>query len=84
MNKILTEEKNLVKSIKAANSFLNKNSEKLLLNNVGRIIKNIPSPPKTTKKWFQKSYVLGPEQNDFLAGKGVFYITEGRKLFLDA
>jgi len=84
MNKILTAEKNFVKSIKAANSFLNKNSEKLLLNNVGRIIKNIPSPPKTTKKWFQKSYVLGPEQNDFLAGKGVFYITEGRKLFLDA
>ncbi len=83
MNHLLETEKKLVKSIRAANSFLIKNKETLLLGNVGKIIKNIPSPPKTTKKWFQKSYVLGSEQNDFLAGKGVFYITEGRKLFLD-
>ncbi|MCX7706120.1 MAG: aminotransferase class III-fold pyridoxal phosphate-dependent enzyme [bacterium] len=74
----------IIRSIESANNFLESTPPEILLKNIGRIITNLPSVPRTEKKWFQKSYVIEPEQHDFLTGKGVFYITEGRKLFLDA
>lgn len=83
MNKPSTLEKRYEKSLDAANKFLKKTDTDLLLKNVGKTIKEIPVSPVTTKRWFQKSYVIGPEQNDFLTGNSVFYVTEGRKLFLD-
>lgn len=76
-------EKKIFRSITHANQFFEKKTEKQLLESVGRIITSIPLPPHTTKKWFQKSYVVASDKDDFLAGKGIFYITEGRKLFLD-
>ncbi len=77
------KENAILKSIKSASGFLKHADQKTLIKNTGKIIKKIPQAPQKTKQWFQKSYVIGNEKDDFLAGKGVFYITEGRKLFLD-
>ncbi|MCM8789088.1 MAG: aminotransferase class III-fold pyridoxal phosphate-dependent enzyme [Candidatus Omnitrophica bacterium] len=84
MNRKSGAEKKTFESMREAKKFLHRASKLHLLENVGKTIRTIPAPPLTTKKWFQKSYVLGSEHNDFLYGRGVFYITEGRKLFLDA
>ncbi|MCM8824999.1 MAG: aminotransferase class III-fold pyridoxal phosphate-dependent enzyme [Candidatus Omnitrophica bacterium] len=83
MNTISQLEKKTIESMREAKKFLDRASKTRLLEDVGKIIRTISLPAKTTKKWFQKSYVLGPEQDDFLYGRDVFYITEGRKLFLD-
>lgn len=76
-------EKEIIEKIDAAKEFLDRTPQKILIKNTGKIIKSIPAIPQISKKWFQKSYVIEPDKNDFLTGKGVFYLTEGRKLFLD-
>lgn len=81
---IRKKEKQVIKIITIANTFLQREKEKHLLEKVGKIIRNIPNAHYNDKKWFQKSYIIGDQRNDFLAGRGVFYITEERKLFLDA
>ncbi len=77
-------DKKIKKSIAAAQDFLKTTDEKVLLGTVGKKIRKIPAVPKTEKKFFQKSYVICKEEDDFLSGYGTFYITEGRKLYLDA
>ncbi len=84
MNREIRDEKKIRKSMSAAKKFLRTSTRTELIENIGKTIKTIPKPVLTTKRWFQKSYIIGPEQDDFLAGRDVFYITEGRKLFLDA
>lgn len=83
MENISKPEKRIIESMRKARKFLSNSSRTLLLESVGKTINSIPSLVSSTKKWFQKSYVFVPEKNDFLTGKGVFYITEGGKLFLD-
>ncbi len=81
--KFKQNEKKIIKSINNANVFIQRKKEKELLENVGKIIKSIPPANFNDKKWFQKSFITGNQRDDLLASKGVFYITEGRKLFLD-
>jgi len=76
----------ILKSISAANRFFEKSTERQLLSHVGRHIASVPQAPHLDKRWFQRSYAGTPadQHNDVLTGRGVFFITEGRKLFLDA
>lgn len=77
------EEKKIKQAYLSARRFFEKSSEKVLIENIGKTIKGIPSLPKTSKQWFQSSYAFMNDKDDFLTGKGVFYITEGKRLFLD-
>ncbi|HQL65669.1 MAG TPA: aminotransferase class III-fold pyridoxal phosphate-dependent enzyme, partial [bacterium] len=85
MDKIFNQkDRDAIKTIRIAKRFLQQKKEKQLLEIIGKEINAIPDASYIEKKWFQKSYIIGNQKDDFLTGKGVFYITEGRKLFLDA
>ena len=56
-----------------------------LLANVGKTVHAIPSADFPDKRWFQKSYgrAVADQPDELLAGAGLLYLTEQRKLFLD-
>ncbi len=73
------------RALDAAQAFLDGASRDVLLANVGRTIEAIPDADHPDKRWFQKSYGRSatPSGEDLLAGKGLFYIAENRRLYLD-
>ena len=72
-------------SMAAARKFLHGHSTRDLLSQVGRTIDDVPPCRSIDKAAIQDSYYGGTldETDDLLAGRGMFYVTEQRKLFLD-
>lgn len=72
-------------AMRAGVAFLDAHNTRELLNHVGKPIRGIPAFRPIDKSALQDSY--GGNQkgasDDLLAGRGLFYITEQRKLFLD-
>jgi len=73
------------RAMRAATGFLDGHDTEALLARVGRTIEELPQSTPVDKTALQDSY--GGSQiepcDDFLAGRGMFYITEQRRLRLD-
>ena len=75
----------VVAAMRAAREFLERHSTPGLLDQVGRLISAVPVCRAIDKSALQDSYggsQRGPS-DDLLTGRGLFYITEQRRLFLD-
>jgi acetylornithine/succinyldiaminopimelate/putrescine aminotransferase len=75
----------IVRAMRAATEFLASHSSDELLARVGTVVDEVPRAAHLTKDVFQASYggrQAGPP-DDVLTGRGLFFITEQRKLFLD-
>lgn len=72
-------------AMKAAEEHLAEATTESLLAQVGSLVEQLPSAQFPDKRWFQKSYgrSVTDAPDDFLVGRGLFYLTEQRKLFLD-
>ena len=75
----------IARSIGAASHFLRSHDAPSLLSRVGETIDSVPAAGHLDKRFIQASYRgdLSSPPDDLLAGLGLFYITEQRKLFLD-
>jgi len=75
----------LVRSFREADAYLRAHSPSQLLPQVGRTITALPDVEHLDKAVFQASFRKGAtvEGEDVLAARGLFFITERRKLFLD-
>jgi len=73
------------RAMSQAKKFLDGHDNSQLLGRVGEIIEGVALPRTISKAVMQKSYGGGTlaETDDLLAGRGLFYITEQGKLFLD-
>jgi acetylornithine/succinyldiaminopimelate/putrescine aminotransferase len=73
------------RAVNAAREFLERASTDALLRQVGAAIESVPAAHYPDKKWFQKSFgrSTSPTGDGLLAGRGLFYVTEGRRLLLD-
>jgi len=69
----------------AGRGFLCETATSGLLGKVGKTIDVVPPAQYPDKRWFQKSYgrSVTDAPEDLLVGKGLFYLTEQRQLFLD-
>ncbi len=69
----------------AGRDFLSETATSGLLGKVGATIDVVPAAQYPDKRWFQKSYgrSVTDAPEDLLVGKGLFYLTEQRQLFLD-
>ncbi len=72
-------------ALDAAKRFLDATPPERLLGGVGAIVPSVPYAHATAKRWFQKSYgrASTPSGEDLLAGQGLFYVAENRRLYLD-
>ena len=72
-------------ALDAARGFLEGASGESLLRRVGGIVSSVPEVHAPDKRWFQKSFGRAsvPSGEDLLAGKGLFYVAENRRLYLD-
>jgi acetylornithine/N-succinyldiaminopimelate aminotransferase len=71
-------------AMRKAHAFLIDRSTAELLRLVGRQIEKLPPVPSIGKDALQESFrSKAVPAEDFLAGRGVFYLTEGRRLMLD-
>jgi len=71
--------------MRAGSNFLERHNTAQLLNNVGKTIRSIPAFRAIDKSALQDSYggsQTGPS-DDYLVGRGLFYLGEQRRLFLD-
>ncbi len=68
-----------------AKTFLDRHDNRQLLDLIGTTVENVALKRTINKAVMQKSYGGGTcaETDDLLAGRGLFYITEQGKLFLD-
>ena len=75
----------IVRAMVAAQEFLRAHDTAELLARVGQTIDAVPPAPHLDKRFIQASYRgdLAQPPDDLLAGQGLFYLTEQRKLFLD-
>ena len=75
----------VVKAMRAAQEFLDGHEAAELLPRVGETIRGLPKAKTVDKGVIQDSYYGGTtdETDDLLAGRGMFYVSEQRKLFLD-
>jgi len=75
----------IARSIEAASHFLRSHDAPSLLSRVGETIDSVPPADHLDKRFIQASYRgdLSSPPDDLLAGQGLFYITEQRRLFLD-
>ena len=73
------------RAVSAGRDFLAATPTSDLLARVGQTIDAIPPAHCPDKRWFQRSFgrSLTDEPDDLLAGHGLFYLTERRRLFLD-
>ncbi len=73
------------RAMATAREFLSSTSPPDLLAQVGMTIEAAPHAHFPDKRWFQKSFYreVTDEPDDLMAGQGLFYITEQRRLFLD-
>ena len=76
----------LVRSLREADAYLRARSPSRLLAEVGRTITALADVEHLDKAVFQASFRKGAtvEGEDVLAARGLFFLTERRKLFLDA
>ncbi len=72
-------------ALDAAREFLDVTPVERLLANVGRAVPALPPVHAPAKRWFQKSYGRSatPSGDDLLVGKGLFYVAENGRLYLD-
>lgn len=70
----------------AGRHYLRDGSQAALLRRVGQTIDEVPVAPCPDKRWFQRSYgrCVTDAPEELLVGDGLFYLTEQRRLFLDA
>ena len=75
----------ICKAAEAAQGFLAQHGTQSLLKQVGQTVRQLPKARHLDKAVIQKSFYGGTtaETDDLLAGKGLVYITEKGKLFLD-
>ena len=75
----------IAKAMRAAQAFLQQHEPADLLPHVGQVIQAVPRAKPVDKAVIQDSYYGGKveDTDDLLAGRGCFYVTEQRKLFLD-
>ncbi len=75
----------IMAAVEAAQGFLARRETGELLEAVGQTIGEVPPAPHLDKRFFQASYGGGVGQlpDDLLTGRGVFYISEQGKLYLD-
>ena len=75
----------IIEAVRAAQQFLCTNETDALLRRVGQTIAGIPIAAHPDKRFIQASFRgdLAHPPDDLLTGRGVFYVTEQRKLFLD-
>ncbi len=68
-----------------AKAFLEASSSCDLLAAVGQELSDLPEARFPDKRWFQRSYgrSVTDAPEDFMVGRGLFYLTEQRRLFLD-
>jgi acetylornithine/N-succinyldiaminopimelate aminotransferase len=73
------------RAMSKAKTFLDSHDNSQLLSLVGKTVEGVALPQTINKAVMQKSYGGGTpaETDDLLAGRGLFYITEQGKLFLD-
>jgi len=76
----------LARAFASATGYLRRRSPRELLSEVGTTIGSLPAVTHLDKAFFQASFRTGAtaEGEDLLAGQGLFFITEHRRLFLDA
>jgi len=72
-------------AVDAAQSFLRGRDVGELLEAVGQIVDEVPRATHLDKRFFQASYGggVGQAPDDLLTGRGVFYVSEQGKLYLD-
>jgi hypothetical protein len=72
-------------ALTAGRDFLAAASTAELLAKVGSTIAAVPTAGCPDKRWFQRSFgrSVTDNPNDLLVGRGLFYLTEQRRLFLD-
>lgn len=75
----------ICRALQAASDFLAAREPLELLRRVGQTVEEVPPARHLTKRFIQASYQgdLSQPPDDMLTGRGVFYVTEQRKLFLD-
>jgi len=75
----------IVAAIRAAREYLDRHDVPALVDQVGRTIAEIPQAKHLDKRFFQASFRGDASRppDDLLTGKGLFYVTEQRRLFLD-
>jgi acetylornithine/succinyldiaminopimelate/putrescine aminotransferase len=75
----------ILAAVKAAQEFLREHDVDELLSLVGRTVGEVPRAEHFDKRFFQASYRgdLDQPPDDVLTGRGVFYISEQGKLYLD-
>ncbi|MCU0913258.1 MAG: aminotransferase class III-fold pyridoxal phosphate-dependent enzyme [Planctomycetes bacterium] len=73
------------RAMSQAKVFLDSHNDEQLLGRIGETVAGMASARTITKAVMQKSYGGGTpaETDDLLAGRGLFYVTEQGKLFLD-
>jgi acetylornithine/succinyldiaminopimelate/putrescine aminotransferase len=76
----------LAQAFASATEYLRARSPHELLSEAGTTIGSLPAVTHLDKAFFQASFRTGAttEGEDLLAGSGLFFITEHRRLFLDA
>ena len=75
----------MCRALLGAREWLSAHGTAALLKRVGQTVGEIPRADCLDKRFIQASYRgdLSKPPDDLLTGKGLFYITEQRKLFLD-
>jgi acetylornithine/succinyldiaminopimelate/putrescine aminotransferase len=73
------------RALSAGREFLARTPVSELLASVGETIEAVPPAGYPDKRWFQRSYgrAVTDKPDDLLVGRGLFYLTEQRRLFLD-
>lgn len=76
---------NVCRAMSKAKTFLDSHDDSQLLGLVGRTVEGVALGRTINKAVMQKSYGGGTaaETDDLLAGRGLFYVTEQGRLFLD-
>ncbi len=72
-------------AMRAGSEYLDSNSTTELLAQVGRTVHSAPAAEFPDKRWFQISYgrEVNDRPNELLVGRGLFYLTEQGRLYLD-
>ncbi|HOX38638.1 MAG TPA: aminotransferase class III-fold pyridoxal phosphate-dependent enzyme [Candidatus Brocadiia bacterium] len=80
-----TEGPGIVKAASKADAFLRDTPKAKLLRQIGQTLDCVPCVRHINKDFFQDSYggAKPDRRDDLLAGRGLFYVNEGRRLFLD-
>ena len=75
----------LALALEAGRDYLAGATQGELLASVGKVIAAVPPAPWPDKRWFQRSYgrQVTDAPDDLAVGRGLFYLTEQRRLFLD-